>query len=70
MFGCAYEDDYFQHQIAIAGIKVDITADPFVFHQYHPVMWDPAKWPINRKVFETLKQNMEFRARHILTPDL
>jgi glycosyltransferase involved in cell wall biosynthesis len=68
--GNAYEDNYFLHQIAMLGLKVDITAEPFVFHQYHSVMWNPAKWPINHKVFETLRQGKEFRAKHILTPDL
>lgn len=68
--GCAFEDDYFLHQIAMLGLKIDITAEPFVFHQYHPVMWDPAKWPINQRVYETLRQGTEFRAKHLLTPDL
>jgi len=68
--GCAFEDNYFLHQIDVLGLKVDITADPFVLHQYHPVMWDPARWPINQRVFETLRQGREYRAKHILTPDL
>ena len=70
MHGCAFEDNYFLHQIAMLGLKVKITADPFVLHQYHPVMWDPEKWPINQLVFETLSQSREFRAKHLLTPDL
>jgi glycosyltransferase involved in cell wall biosynthesis len=68
--GVGYEDNYFLHQVAMLGLKVDIPADPFVFHQYHPVMWNPAKLPTNQRVFETLRQGKEFRAKHILTPDL
>jgi Glycosyl transferase family 2. len=68
--GCAYEDNYFLHQIAMLGLRVEVTADPFVLHQYHPIAWDPSKWGINQRVFETLRQGKEFRAKHILTPDL
>jgi glycosyltransferase involved in cell wall biosynthesis len=68
--GCAYEDNYFLHQLEMLGLKIEVTADPFVLHQYHPVMWDPSKWGINQRVFETLRQGKEFRAKHILTPDL
>jgi glycosyltransferase involved in cell wall biosynthesis len=68
--GCAYEDDYFLHQLAMLGLKVEVAADPFVLHQYHTVMWDPAKWPTNQRVYETLRQGREFRAKHLLTPDL
>lgn len=68
--GCAFEDNYFLHQIAMLGLKVEVTAHPFVLHQYHPVMWNPAKWPINQHVYETLRQGKEYRAKHILTPDL
>lgn len=70
MHGCAYEDNYFLHQIAMLGLKVEITEDPFVLHQYHPVGWDGSKWGINQRVYETLRQGREFRAKHILTPDL
>ena len=68
--GCAYEDNYFLHQIAMLGLKVEVTADPIVLHQYHPVAWDPAKWGINQQVYQTLSQGKEYRAKHILTPDL
>jgi len=68
--GCAYEDNYFLHQIAMLGLKVEITADPFVFHQHHSTAWDPAKWGINQQVFAILSQNKEYKAKHLLTPDL
>ena len=68
--GCAYEDNYFLHQLAMLGLTVTITDDPIVLHQYHPVMWDPTRWGINQQIFNTLSQGKEYRAKHILTPDL
>ncbi len=68
--GCAYEDNYFLHQIAMLGLRVGVTADPFVLHQYHSTAWDASKWGINQLVYETLRQGNEYRAKHILTPDL
>jgi hypothetical protein len=68
--GCAYEDNYFLHQITMLGLKIEVTADPFVLHQYHSLAWDPSKWGINQRVFETLRQGKEYRAKHLLTPDL
>lgn len=70
MYGCAFEDNYFLHQIAMLGLRVEITDDPFVLHQYHLVGWNPERWPINQQVYETLRQGKEFRAKHILTPNL
>jgi glycosyltransferase involved in cell wall biosynthesis len=68
--GCAYEDDYFLYQIKMLGLQVEITKEPFVLHQHHGVAWDPNKWGINQKVLMSLVQNKEYRAKHILTPDL
>jgi len=70
--GCAYEDNYFLHQIAMLGLTVEITDDPIVYHQYHSVMWNPNPegWIRNQNLFYTLRQGMEYRAKHLLTPDL
>lgn len=70
--GVAYEDNYFLHQIAMLGLKVEITADPIVFHQYHPVMGNRSQesWMRNQYLFNTLSQGKEYRAKHLLTPDL
>lgn len=68
--GNAYEDNYFLHQLEMLGLRVDITSYPFVLHQYHETAWNFDKWPINQRVFETLSQGKEYRAKHILTPDL
>jgi len=70
--GCAYEDNYFLHQVAMLGLKVEITADPIVYHQYHPVQGNrsPELWHKNYDLYRQLSQGNEFRAKHILTPDL
>jgi len=70
--GSAYEDNYFLHQIAMLGLNVEVTDDPMVFHQHHTVMWNPAleSWQRNQRLFNELRQGTEYRAIHLLTPDL
>lgn len=71
-YGCAYEDDYLLHQISMLGLTVEITADPFVFHQWHPMMGNRSEesWEKNLNLFNELSQSKEFRSKHILTLDL
>ena len=70
--GCAYEDNYFLYQIAMLGLKVEITADPIVYHQYHPVQGNRSReaWMQNYNLYNYLSQGNEYRAKHLLTPDL
>jgi len=70
--GMGYEDNYFLHQIAVLGLRIEITADPIVYHQYHEVAGDRsnASWQRNYDLFNELSQGNEFKAKHILTPDL
>lgn len=70
--GTAYEDNYFLHQIAILGLKVEITADPIVYHQYHPVQGDRSAelWYRNQELFNELAKGKEYRALHLMTPNL
>ena len=68
--GNAYEDNYFLHQLEMLGLRVEVTGEPFVFHQWHSRAWDFAKWPINKRVLDILLQGKEYRAKHLLTPDL
>jgi glycosyltransferase involved in cell wall biosynthesis len=70
--GCGYEDDYFLHQIAMLGLKVEITADPIVYHQFHGVMDNRQndRWVRNYNLFHTLSKSNTFRAVHTVTPDL
>ena len=69
--GAWYDDDYFLLQIERLGLEIELTVDPFVFHQNHPIKWgsrDPIM--INQKVFHTLKSENGYRAKHLYTPDL
>ena len=70
--GVAYEDDYFLHQIRMLGLTVDITGDPIVYHQHHSVAWNPDRegWERNRNLVNRLRQGTDYRAKHLLTPDL
>ena len=34
-FGMGYDDDDFLRRVKLLGLKVEITADPFVYHQWH-----------------------------------
>lgn len=69
--GNAYEDNYFLHQIEKLGLKLVITADPIVFHQYHPALNKPPNATNkNKALFNQLSKGNDYRAKHILTPDL
>lgn len=70
--GCAYEDNYFLHQVAMLGLTVEITDDPIVYHQYHPVQGNrsPEAWMRNQSLFMQLSKGNDYRAKHLLTPDL
>ena len=70
--GCGYEDNYFLHQISKLGLKVEITDDPIVYHQYHPVQSNrlPELWMKNQSLCQQLSQGDGYRAKHLLIPDL
>jgi len=72
--GIGYEDNYFIHQIRCLGLEVEITADPIVFHQWHPNHFQQPDsgnlCEINENLYcELIKEN-NYRAKHILTSDL
>jgi glycosyltransferase involved in cell wall biosynthesis len=70
--GIAYEDDYMVHQIRNLGLRIDIPIDPIVFHQYHydGMARDVSLTKRNAELWEQLKTDNNFRAVHVLTPDL
>jgi glycosyltransferase involved in cell wall biosynthesis len=70
--GVAYDDDYFIEQINRLGLKIEETSFPFVFHQWHFSAWKTKSDLIykNAELFNSLKNETDFRAKHILTPDL
>ena len=69
--GTAYEDNYFLHQIKMLGLDVKITADPYVYHQWHPRAnhIPPGAVNKNRDLYNELIKGKDYRAVHLITPD-
>jgi glycosyltransferase involved in cell wall biosynthesis len=71
--GYAYEDGYFVHQVKNLGLRIDITAYPFVVHQWHerglPAELEGKPNP-NVLLYEELMKDDNYRAQHHITPDL
>jgi glycosyltransferase involved in cell wall biosynthesis len=72
--GVGYDDDYLLHQIRCLGLKIEITTDPFVIHQWHEHTHYPGDegtlfWK-NEAIFRELCKDNNHKAQHLLTPDL
>ncbi len=71
--GVAFEDDYLVRQVKNLGLKIEITAYPFVAHQWHKSIWRrsdvPNLWDINQKILYELIPHKLYRASHLFTPD-
>jgi len=74
LFGRAYDDDYLIHQIKSLGLKIEITTDPFVVHQWHyncQAAGDKGLlWERNRILYQELVKTKNYRAMHLSTPNL
>ena len=74
--GVSFEDDYFVRQVRNLGLKIEITAYPFVVHQWHErlshnIMKNaPELWNRNHQVLRDLVELKEYRAKHFITKDL
>jgi len=69
--GVAYDDDSFVEQIKRLGLRIEQPTDPFVFHQWHPIGFnDVDKITRNKVLFDVIKDETDYKAIHILTPDL
>jgi GT2 family glycosyltransferase len=70
--GIAYEDNVFLHHVRNLGLKVEITEDPYVFHQFHyeEKNRDPELIRKNAKLWNYIRTLNEKRAVHKITPDL
>lgn len=72
--GLGYEDDYLLHQIRSLGLKIEIINDPFVFHQYHydtkAFTFDSDQYAYNGALCKELRKAKNYRAVHLITPDL
>jgi len=72
MYGIGYDDNYFLQQIQNLGLRIDIPPDPIVYHQWHYSVKhnDPRLIADNAELYSSLKSCKEFKARHLITPDL
>ena len=72
--GLAFDDDYFLNQIRCLGLKIEMPETPFVIHQWHPnYSAQPNSgnlWAINEELFRDLSKENNYRAQHLITPDL
>lgn len=69
--GYCFEDDEFLARVKILGLKVEITASPFVVHQWHDRNYVPANWNElfnkNGKLFEQVRDSGNYIAVHNFT---
>jgi len=72
--GLGWEDNYLIHQVDMLGLKKLIIDNPFVFHQYHysipAFKWDQSKYDGAKRLCRQLTEKKEYRAEHLITPDL
>jgi len=72
--GLWYGDDYLLARIKMLGLKVEITSDPFVVHQWHQnTQAVPNAAELiekNRLLYLELLSRNEYRAQHLFTLDL
>lgn len=72
--GCAYGDDYLIERVKMLELKIEITEYPFVVHQWHySVPGHPDHELLCKRNAELLKQLVtenNYRAVHLMTPDL
>lgn len=70
--GIAFEDNVLVHQIKNLGLRIDIPDRPMVFHQWH---YNQGIYPKelvdkNKDIWLEIEQSKEYRAVHIMNPDL
>jgi len=73
-YGVSFEDGDLVDRIKNLGLRIDIIDYPFVVHQWHD-SWQtidkvPELWKINEQVMYDLIHRKEYKAKHLITPDL
>lgn len=73
-YGVSFEDEYLVRQINKLGLTMNIIDYPFVVHQWHP-SWQtidrvPQLWDKNYRVLMEIEGAKEYKAQHLITPDL
>lgn len=72
-FGAGYDDDYLLLQVSRLGLKIGITTDPIVIHQWHEHTRYPADegelLTMNHRLFRQMASEKSYRAKHLITLD-
>ena len=73
--GLAFGDDFLIHRIHLLGLKIETPTYPFVAHQWHydikPTVENKQQlFEQNKQLFNSLKSESEYKAKHIITKDL
>jgi GT2 family glycosyltransferase len=72
--GLGYEDNLLIYNVRMLGLKVEIVDNPFVFHQYHygvkAFTFDQELYNRTCAMCKEIQALKEFRAEHLITPDL
>jgi glycosyltransferase involved in cell wall biosynthesis len=70
--GIAYEDNILVYQIQNLGLRIDFIDSPFVFHQWHDRPYEVTEELVIRNVivFDEIVKEKNYRAVHVITPDL
>ncbi len=66
--GKDYEDNFFLYQIRKLGLQIEITADPFVYHQWHYIA--PRLGKNNKALYDELVKTEDYRAVHLINQEL
>ena len=73
-YGLSFDDDYLVRQIRNLGLKIEITTLPLVVHQWHENVQKMSRfaemWKVNERILYELIPLKEYRAKHLITPDL
>lgn len=73
-YGIAYDDDYMVWRVRYLGLELSIVPDPFVVHQWHEQANNHQDKGMlvqkNYALYNALKSEGQFRAQHLITPDL
>jgi len=72
--GWGYGDNYFLERIKMLGLKIEIIDSPFVCHQWHYNLAVPENRDQlieqNRVLYHELLKENNYRAEHLITPNL
>jgi len=71
-FGAGYDDDYLLHQIKCLGLEIEITAEPYVVHQWHKQNKtnNADLYEKNKTIYDELIKENNYKAEHSLSTDL